>query len=256
MGKDISVYERGEVVAEDDKHIYRNANGLLGGVCCGVAERFDFDVALVRLSVIIFSVLTAGAFMLVYLAAWLILPAKSLYGDTVEVNPASFKSEVYEQVVEGAPTKANNVAASIPPVPPAAASSYYRQAPHISYATMPVSAGASSQAAQDAFASRPIKVGLGIGIGLIVLGALIFWTNFVSVDMGAWASFASPFLLICAGLFIMGRAAKSDVLLVCAGLALVVFLVVGTYYSVSSSQLDFGASLSFSPDTLQEQGEG
>lgn len=243
-------------MAEEDKHIYRNENGLLGGVCCGFAERFDFDVALVRLSVVIFSVLSAGAFMLVYLAVWLILPAKPLYGNTVDVDPEAFQSEVYEQVVKGMPQRPSGVAASIPPVPPVAASGYYRQSPQVSYAAMPVYSNETGGATQDAFSSRPVKVGLAIGVVLIVVGMFVFWTNFVSADIGAWVTYVSPFLLICAGLFIMGRAAKSDILLACAGLALVVFVAVGVYYSVAESQVDFGASLSFSPDTLQEQNEG
>lgn len=245
-----------EVLVEEDKHIYRNSQGLLGGVCEGIAERFDFDVALIRLSVIILSLLSAGAFVLVYVAVWLILPAKPLYGATVDIDPDSFQSEVYEQVVKGASPKPANVTPSIPPVPPAAASGYYQQAPRVSYAAIPSPSNVGASVAQETLPARPIKVGLVAGIALIVLGVLVFWANFVSFDVGAWVSAASPFLFICVGLFIMGRASKSNILLVCAGLALIVFLAVGVYYSVLNTPLDFGASLSFSPDALQELSEG
>lgn len=47
---------------------------LLGGVCGGIATKFNFDVALVRVIAVILAIVTNGIGALVYLAAWLIVP--------------------------------------------------------------------------------------------------------------------------------------------------------------------------------------
>lgn len=54
----------------------RPADGKLGGVCAGLAEYFDTDVALVRAAWIVLSI-WPGAIVLgivAYLAAWLLMP--------------------------------------------------------------------------------------------------------------------------------------------------------------------------------------
>ena len=48
---------------------------MLGGVCAGIAKRFDTDPTLVRVIVIAAAVLTLGTTVLLYLAAWIIMPA-------------------------------------------------------------------------------------------------------------------------------------------------------------------------------------
>lgn len=48
---------------------------MLGGVCAGIAKRFDTDPTLVRVVVIAAAVLTLGTTVLLYLAAWIIMPA-------------------------------------------------------------------------------------------------------------------------------------------------------------------------------------
>lgn len=50
---------------------------VLGGVCGGLAEYFDADPSLVRLLVIFLSLVTAlGPAIIVYLAAWIIVPER------------------------------------------------------------------------------------------------------------------------------------------------------------------------------------
>lgn len=59
-----------------ERGLYRSDNRVLGGVCAGFAEYFDFDITLTR---IIYAVLTFGtAFsgVLVYLAAWIVMPSR------------------------------------------------------------------------------------------------------------------------------------------------------------------------------------
>ena len=47
---------------------------MLAGVCAGVAGYFGLDVTLVRVIWAVVAVLTGGAGMLAYLAAWMIIP--------------------------------------------------------------------------------------------------------------------------------------------------------------------------------------
>ncbi len=254
-------------MAQEGAHIYRNPNGMLGGVCSGIAERLDFDVALVRLLVVVLTVLTAGAFALVYLAVWLILPIKPSQENTVDVDPASFQSDVYEQVVNATPPapQTQNVNTAIHPVPPAPAAAYYQNASRTSNAgptpsstyssrvSPKAASGTSSKAAPGA--SKPLTTGFSAGI-LIICVALIALSSALgifTVDMNAWVTQAGPFLLIAVGLFIMGRASKTNTLIVCAGFALVAFLIVGAYFSLHEGPLELGVSLPFSPDSILER---
>jgi phage shock protein C len=57
------------------KVLVRSRDGrMLAGVCAGVAGYFGFDVTLVRVIWAVVSVLTGGAGVLAYLAAWAIIP--------------------------------------------------------------------------------------------------------------------------------------------------------------------------------------
>lgn len=47
---------------------------MVAGICAGAAEYFGWDVTLVRVIVAVIAVLTGGAGVLAYLAAWAIIP--------------------------------------------------------------------------------------------------------------------------------------------------------------------------------------
>ena len=59
------------------KRLTRSNDRFLGGVCAGIAEYFDLDISLVRISYALISVLSA-AFpgLLVYLILWVVIPPK------------------------------------------------------------------------------------------------------------------------------------------------------------------------------------
>ena len=60
-----------------EKKLYRSeSDRMLGGVCGGIAEVYDFDPSLIRL-ITLFLVLSAGSGLLVYLIAWIIIPSES-----------------------------------------------------------------------------------------------------------------------------------------------------------------------------------
>jgi phage shock protein C len=47
---------------------------MLSGVCGGVAEALDVDVALARLGMVALTVISGGGAALLYLAAWILIP--------------------------------------------------------------------------------------------------------------------------------------------------------------------------------------
>jgi phage shock protein C len=56
------------------KRLYRSRKGqMIAGVCAGLAEHFGVDVNLVRLAFAVFTIFF-GVGVLIYLAAWIILP--------------------------------------------------------------------------------------------------------------------------------------------------------------------------------------
>lgn len=48
---------------------------MLGGVCGALAADLGVDPALLRIAVLVLTLVTGGAFALVYLAAWILAPA-------------------------------------------------------------------------------------------------------------------------------------------------------------------------------------
>ncbi len=59
------------------KKLYRtDYNKMISGVCNGLAEHFNADVSIIRLIAVIGAIITFSTFILVYIAAALILPKK------------------------------------------------------------------------------------------------------------------------------------------------------------------------------------
>jgi phage shock protein C len=57
------------------KVLVRSRKGrMVAGICAGIAEYFGVDVTLVRVIVAVIAVITGGAGVLAYLAAWAIIP--------------------------------------------------------------------------------------------------------------------------------------------------------------------------------------
>ncbi len=53
----------------------RTDDRWIGGVCSGIAAYLDVDVNLVRLLTVLATVLGAGSLILVYIVAWILVPA-------------------------------------------------------------------------------------------------------------------------------------------------------------------------------------
>ncbi|MBQ8449158.1 MAG: PspC domain-containing protein [Clostridia bacterium] len=60
------------------KRLYKNeSEGKLGGVCAGLAEYFNIDPTVVRLGWVLITLMSAGAGIIGYIAAAIIMPDKS-----------------------------------------------------------------------------------------------------------------------------------------------------------------------------------
>ena len=77
------------------KALVRSWDGrMLAGVCAGVAGYFGLDVTLVRVIWAVVSVLTGGAGVLAYLAAWAITPSDGPKSP-IDENIASKKQDAW-----------------------------------------------------------------------------------------------------------------------------------------------------------------
>ena len=81
-----------------DKVVCRSCEASLGGVCAGLAERFDLDPIVVRILAVFITLLTAGLGLLVYVALWVRLPRDSQPDAPYEVLPESAESSAFGSV--------------------------------------------------------------------------------------------------------------------------------------------------------------
>ena len=58
------------------KKLTRSDNRMIGGVCSGLAEYFDFDPTLFRVIYAVLTVATAFSGVIIYLLLWLIIPKR------------------------------------------------------------------------------------------------------------------------------------------------------------------------------------
>jgi len=61
----------------NNKRLYRSANRMIGGVCGGIAEYFDWDPTWVRLIYALLTIFTAFSGIIVYLILWIVMPDSS-----------------------------------------------------------------------------------------------------------------------------------------------------------------------------------
>ena len=58
-------------MATDNKRLVRTSNGMIAGVCGGIAEYFGLDTSLVRIATLIL-ILAGGLSLWVYIILWLL----------------------------------------------------------------------------------------------------------------------------------------------------------------------------------------
>lgn len=68
------------------KYLFRSdSNKIIAGVCAGIAEYFDFDPIIVRISLVAITLL-GGSGVLIYIILWIVMPTKSMVGKNSEDN--------------------------------------------------------------------------------------------------------------------------------------------------------------------------
>ena len=69
--------------------LYRMENGVVGGVCAGFADRYNVDIIVPRILVVLITLVTFGIGAIVYLVLWARLPERSLdsVSDPYDVMP-------------------------------------------------------------------------------------------------------------------------------------------------------------------------
>ena len=61
--------------SKEIKRLYRSGKDrVLGGVCGGIAEYLEVDPVVIRLLWVVFTLVSMGAGVLIYLIAWVIVP--------------------------------------------------------------------------------------------------------------------------------------------------------------------------------------
>lgn len=78
---------------------YRGDDKVIAGVCSGMAQRYDVDTVVVRVTWVVLFLCTAGLIAIPYLVFALTLPNEPRDAHVTEVNPVSVASDKYSQVV-------------------------------------------------------------------------------------------------------------------------------------------------------------
>ena len=64
---------------EEPKKLTRSNNGMIAGVCAGIADYFDLDPTLVRVGYILLSLFTMFSGVIACFILWLVIPKKTFY---------------------------------------------------------------------------------------------------------------------------------------------------------------------------------
>lgn len=234
------------------RKLSRTCDGPIAGVAGGFARYFGIDPAIMRLVFVALTVLTGGAFVLVYVALWLVMPKDCDPNRPLDVDPNSFASQAGCGVCGKTPAETKE--------PPRR-----NVAVLLVIGAVLVAAGMSLLFSLwvpglDAMPFWPLLlVVFGVlrlavpgpkgysvysvveGIVLLVLGVvlLLAGVGVISVNVDEWISHEWPFLLVMAGLLLQARALRMPAFAVAASAVLVVFCVLGaTLYGAAGPHAD------------------
>ena len=193
-------------MAKEVKRLYRSDDGIVAGVCAGIAEYCDIDPVIVRILTVLLSISSFGAVALAYVLLWLVMPRRVSAGDPISCD-------AYVRV--NAPVQPQQPAspAGSRPIPPVG-----HEAWNASYGTPSGQAfddagqaayaaryeAVAQMSAQDA-ARREAQAGMGgttrfvvwVGILLLFVGVAALLSSVV-VEVSWWQLW--PCLVILAGI--------------------------------------------------------
>ena len=81
-----------------DKRICRSCDAAIGGVCAGLAERYELDPIVVRILAVLIALLTAGLGVIAYIVLWVRLPRAPESDAPYEIRPESAESSAFGSV--------------------------------------------------------------------------------------------------------------------------------------------------------------
>lgn len=79
----------------EKKRLTRSNNRMIGGVCAGIADYFNWDITLVRIVYVLATFFTAFSGGIVYLILWLIMPEAGRENDWDEKTHAYKRMESF-----------------------------------------------------------------------------------------------------------------------------------------------------------------
>lgn len=152
---------------------YRANDGVIAGVCSSLARYWGIDTGVLRFAFIALTVATVGAFALVYIALWLVLPSHEGVRRTVDVNPDYVASDIYgaRESQEACTRRQEKMRVDYAHVPP--------QSPDVAAAAAAARARECGRQMQPQSAA-PVAIGLGLGLLLAVVGMALVVSSFVT----------------------------------------------------------------------------
>ena len=73
----------------------RSRDACLGGVCAGIAQRYDVDPIIIRILALLVAAVTFGLAALAYVALWAALPQEPLSSELYDIAPEQAESSAY-----------------------------------------------------------------------------------------------------------------------------------------------------------------
>jgi phage shock protein C len=61
----------------EKRRLTRSNNGMIAGICAGIADYFDWDPTMVRIGYILLSLFTVFADFLMYIVCWIVIPKEN-----------------------------------------------------------------------------------------------------------------------------------------------------------------------------------
>ena len=78
-----------------ERALRRSRDAYVGGVCAGIAERFDCDVIVVRILAVLLALATAGLAVIVYFVLWVMIPRSEASVAPYDIRPEQAESSTY-----------------------------------------------------------------------------------------------------------------------------------------------------------------
>lgn len=192
-------------MAKEVKRLYRSDDGVIAGVCAGIAEYCDIDPVIVRILAVLLSISSFGVVVLVYVLLWLVMPHRVSAGDPISCD-AYLRVDPCAQPGPSAPPAGSR---PIPPVGHDAQAAYAasaaqqagqtNQAPYAAYYEAVAATGARNASSRETAAGMggTTRVVVWAGVILLFIGVAALLSSVVN-EVSWWQLW--PCLVILAGL--------------------------------------------------------